>query len=84
MADRYAYIPLIGIFVMIAWGLADLAEAKHVRPVWCVIPALCVLAALGSATVPPDRLLGERLRPVFAHAGSSRRAPLRITPSPWR
>jgi hypothetical protein len=31
MADRYAYIPLIGIFVMIAWGLADLAEVKKVR-----------------------------------------------------
>src|ERR1700689_142100 len=26
MADRYAYIPLIGIFVMIAWSLADLAK----------------------------------------------------------
>ena len=51
MADRYAYIPLIGIFVMMAWGLADLAEAKHVRPVWCTIAALCALAALGSATV---------------------------------
>ncbi|MBW1742974.1 MAG: tetratricopeptide repeat protein [Deltaproteobacteria bacterium] len=23
MADRYTYIPLIGLFVMIAWGLAD-------------------------------------------------------------
>ena len=28
MADRYAYIPLIGIFVMIAWGLDDWATAK--------------------------------------------------------
>ena len=50
MADRYAYVPLIGIFVMIAWGLADLAEAKKIRTVWCCIPALCVLAALGFAT----------------------------------
>jgi Tfp pilus assembly protein PilF len=25
MADRYTYIPLIGLFVMIAWGLADMA-----------------------------------------------------------
>ena len=25
MADRYTYIPLIGLFVMIAWGLADVA-----------------------------------------------------------
>ncbi len=50
MADRYAYVPLIGIFVMIAWGLADLAEAKHVRPLWSAIAALCVLTALGSVT----------------------------------
>ena len=30
MADRYAYIPLIGIFVMIAWGVADLADSHHI------------------------------------------------------
>jgi len=29
MADRYAYIPLVGIFVMIAWGVADLADSRH-------------------------------------------------------
>jgi tetratricopeptide (TPR) repeat protein len=50
MADRYAYIPLIGIFVMIAWSLADWAEAKEVRMVWRVIPALCALAALACVT----------------------------------
>jgi len=50
MADRYAYVPLIGIFVMIVWSLADLAEAKKVRAVWLVIPALSVLTALGFAT----------------------------------
>ncbi len=51
MADRYAYVPLIGIFVMIAWSLDDWAEAKVVGAVWRVIPALCVLAALGFATI---------------------------------
>ena len=25
MADRYTYIPLIGLFIMVAWGLADMA-----------------------------------------------------------
>lgn len=50
MADRYAYIPLIGIFVMIVWSLDDWADAKRVRTVWRVIPALCVLSALGFAT----------------------------------
>jgi tetratricopeptide (TPR) repeat protein len=26
MADRYAYLPLLGIFCMVVWGLADLRE----------------------------------------------------------
>ena len=50
MADRYAYIPLVGIFVMIAWGLADLADAREVGALWRVIPAVCVLIALSSVT----------------------------------
>ena len=28
-ADRYAYIPLIGIFVMMVWGAADLADHRQ-------------------------------------------------------
>lgn len=49
-ADRYTYVPLIGLFIMIAWGLADLcAERKHlVRPVtWVVLAVLAVFVALG-------------------------------------
>jgi protein O-mannosyl-transferase len=49
MADRYAYITLIGIFVMIAWGFADLTDRKEVPTVWRIIPAMCVLAALAFA-----------------------------------
>jgi tetratricopeptide (TPR) repeat protein len=29
IADRYAYIPLIGIFVMMVWGAADLADHRQ-------------------------------------------------------
>ncbi len=29
-ADRYTYIPLIGVFIMAAWGVADLAAVWHV------------------------------------------------------
>jgi Flp pilus assembly protein TadD len=28
-ADRYTYIPSIGIFIMVVWGIADLASAWH-------------------------------------------------------
>ena len=41
-ADRYTYIPLIGIFIMVAWGGADLAAA------WCV-PKRSVAAVSSAA-----------------------------------
>ena len=55
MADRYAYIPLVGIFIMIAWGIADLADSKQIGLIVRVIPAACVLLALSFAT---NRQLG--------------------------
>jgi len=33
MADRYTYIPLIGIFVMVAWGVRDLAACRLIAAV---------------------------------------------------
>jgi Flp pilus assembly protein TadD len=49
MADRYAYLPLIGIFVMIGFGLADLTE--RLKPgVWPAVPAAIVLIALAVVT----------------------------------
>jgi Tfp pilus assembly protein PilF len=50
MADRYAYIPLIGIFVMVAWGAADWAEGKELGIALQVIPAICVIIALSAVT----------------------------------
>ena len=33
MADRYAYLPSIGLFLMICWGVAEWTEQLHLRPV---------------------------------------------------
>ncbi len=49
MADRYAYIPLIGIFVMIAFGAADWAEERKFS-FWPAIAAAAILVALALAT----------------------------------
>jgi tetratricopeptide (TPR) repeat protein len=49
MADRYAYIPLIGIFVMIAFGSADWAESKQLG-FWPAIPAAAIVVALAITT----------------------------------
>lgn len=47
MADRYAYIPLIGIFVMAVWGFADWAESKQLsfrKQAWIAAIILALLA----------------------------------------
>jgi len=46
MADRYAYIPLIGLFVVIAWGTADLADRAQLHRTWKVVLAGFVVLAL--------------------------------------
>ena len=50
MADRYAYIPLIGIFVMIAWSASDFAAPRKFGVTARVFPAACILLALSVAT----------------------------------
>jgi len=50
MADRYTYVPLIGLFVMIVWGLADVlarpGERFALRARSLSIGALAVVTAL--------------------------------------
>ena len=46
MADRYAYIPLIGIFVMLTWLIADLSQSTKASPALRSVLAIGVLAAL--------------------------------------
>jgi protein O-mannosyl-transferase len=45
MADRYTYVPLIGIFIVIAWGAAEVASAWPRRR-W-IIATLAALALAG-------------------------------------
>ncbi len=46
MADRYAYLPLIGIFLMVVWGLSDWADGKRVPGLARAAAAGVLLAAL--------------------------------------
>ena len=49
MADRYAYIPLLGIFVIVSWGAADLIKRWHVPAGVTVAGTVAILLALGIA-----------------------------------
>ncbi|HLW89014.1 MAG TPA: tetratricopeptide repeat protein, partial [Terriglobales bacterium] len=50
MADRYAYLPFVGLFVMACWGVSEWAESKNVPAAGLAVPALAVIATLGALT----------------------------------
>ncbi len=49
MADRYAYIPLLGIFVIVSWGAADLIKRWHVPIGISATGVAIILLTLGIA-----------------------------------
>jgi tetratricopeptide (TPR) repeat protein len=50
MADRYFYIPSIGLFIAIVFGLADIAETRRLAPWLGAAIANVVLLALATLT----------------------------------
>ncbi len=46
IADRYTYIPLIGLFIMIVWGMADFTKACHLKNTAKVLSAMVVISIL--------------------------------------
>ena len=50
MADRYAYLPYVGLFIAAVWGLADLAQARGIGLRWSAAAACAVLFVLSFLT----------------------------------
>ena len=50
MADRYAYLPLIGIFVAVVWGFADLGQARSWNWRLGAAVAIAIVCALSVIT----------------------------------
>ena len=46
MADRYAYLPFVGLFIMICWGVTDWSEQRHISAAWLATVSIAVLVAL--------------------------------------
>ena len=46
MADRYTYISLIGLFIVIVWGIPDILKKWHYRKIFLFVSALIILSAL--------------------------------------
>ena len=50
MADRYAYLSFIGLFLMVCWGVSELAARRRVGPAWLAAPSIAVVLALALLT----------------------------------
>jgi Flp pilus assembly protein TadD len=50
MADRYAYLPFVGLFLMVCWGLAEYAERRKIVLAWQAAISVAVLLALAVVT----------------------------------
>jgi tetratricopeptide (TPR) repeat protein len=46
MADRYTYIPLIGLFIIVSWGASELTLKWHYRKIFLVVSWASIFTAL--------------------------------------
>jgi protein O-mannosyl-transferase len=46
MADRYAYLPFIGLFIMVCWGLSEWAQQQRLSSAWLAGASAVVLVML--------------------------------------
>jgi len=51
MADRWAYVPLIGLFIMIAWGVCDLVTRWSHKETGLAITSAMLLSILAATTL---------------------------------
>jgi tetratricopeptide (TPR) repeat protein len=67
MADRYAYIPFIGLFLLVTWGAADFASQRQLSPIWLRGAGVAVLLALAVVTYRQIGFWGDNLT-LWSHA----------------
>ena len=50
MADRYAYLPFVGLFVMVCWGADEWLQNNQLSARWLAAPGLVILVMLSWLT----------------------------------
>ena len=74
MADRYAYVPLMGLFIILVWGTAELAQTLHLPKALLLGAGLCVVivrepcvssSAIGETALPCLNTLWSPLRTII-------------------
>jgi hypothetical protein len=67
MADRYSYITLTGLFIIIAWGLPDLLAKWRYKKIVLASLALLIISAISICTYNQQRCWRNTLT-LFQHA----------------
>ncbi|MGZ3577997.1 MAG: tetratricopeptide repeat protein [Syntrophales bacterium] len=67
MADRYAYIPMIGLFIIIVWGIPDLLRGRQRRKIIFAISSGAVILGLMICSVTQVRCWQNSVT-LFEHA----------------
>jgi protein O-mannosyl-transferase len=69
MADRYTYVPLIGLFIIVAWGVPDLLVGWPLRLRRIALPAAACLVILACAIAARGQLqYWENSTTLWTHA----------------
>ena len=50
MADRHVYIPLIGVFIMLIWGAARMAQTLQLKKTWLIAASVCLVLSMAALT----------------------------------
>lgn len=67
LADRFTYLPMIGLFIVISWGLAALASKWRVQRTWLFVIAIAALSVFAATTRIQTRYWKSSVS-LFSHA----------------
>src|ERR1017187_1783545 len=62
MADRYAYLPFVGLFIVVCWGAADWAKQRHIPVAWEAAAGVGILLMLAALTHRQIDFWGDNVR----------------------
>ena len=67
MADRYVYLPIIGIFLIVVWGVAEFCDRNH-APRGVIISGVVILGFVSAVRARNQVSLWQNDETLFRHA----------------
>jgi hypothetical protein len=66
-ADRYTYLPQIGLYILMAWGAVELSNSWRHRRAMLGFAAAAILASLSGGRLCSNELLEKQCIPLDTH-----------------